>query len=294
MQYYDNLRKLNEHQSKNLNNAVDELEARGMIATSELYTSQMALNEEKKRNYQEELFQLEQQHDKIEKGTQDWYDSLDSIQACRDNIAQCTRNSIELGNAVRSIDWKIFDKASSRMDLISSEFDLGIKLMSNKNLTNKDTGNFTQEGTATLGAYYSKMLLAQNILIKTKRHIDNRDEGYTDQKALDEYNEKYKEYIQLAETEFDIQQNIVDMMKNRYQAELDCLQDVINKRKDLLQTEKDAFDYQRSIEEKTKNIAVITKQLTALSGDDSEEAKTRIQQLQVSLDEANKDLQDTE
>lgn len=301
VQYYDNLRKLNEHQSKNLNNAVDELEARGMIATSKLYTSQMALNEEKKRNYQEELFQLEQQHDKIEKGTQDWYDSLDSIQACRDNIAQCTRNSIELGNAVRSIDWKIFDKASSRMDLISSEFDLGIKLMSNKKLTNEDTGNFTQEGTATLGAYYSKMLLAQNkkneagnILIKTKRHIDNRDEGYTDQKALDEYNEKYKEYIQLAETEFDIQQNIVDMMKNRYQAELDCLQDVINKRKDLLQTEKDAFDYQRSIEEKTKNIAVITKQLTALSGDDSEEAKTRIQQLQVSLDEANKDLQDTE
>lgn len=301
VQYYDNLRKLNEHQSKNLNNALDELEARGMIATSELYTSQMALNEEKKRNYQEELFQLEQQHDKIEKGTQDWYDSLDSIQACRDNIAQCTRNSIELGNAVRSIDWKIFDKASSRMDLISSEFDLGIKLMSNKNLTNKDTGNFTQEGTATLGAYYSKMLLAQNkkneagnILIKTKRHIDNRDEGYTDQKALDEYNEKYKEYIQLAETEFDIQQNIVDMMKNRYQAELDCLQDVINKRKDLLQTEKDAFDYQRSIEEKTKNIAVITKQLTALSGDDSEEAKTRIQQLQVSLDDGNKDLQDTE
>ncbi|MCI8962856.1 MAG: hypothetical protein HFG37_03980 [Eubacterium sp.] len=301
VQYYDNLRKLNEHQSKNLNNAVDELEARGMIATSELYTSQMALNEEKKRNYQEELFQLEQQHDKIEKGTQDWYDSLDSIQACRDNIAQCTRNSIELGNAVRSIDWKIFDKASSRMDLISSEFDLGIKLMSNKNLTNKDTGNFTQEGTATLGAYYSKMLLAQNkkneagnILIKTKRHIDNRDEGYTDQKALDEYNEKYKEYIQLAETEFDIQQNIVDMMKNRYQAELDCLQDVINKRKDLLQTEKDAFDYQQSIEEKTKNIAVITKQLTALRGDDSEEAKTRIQQLQVSLDDANKDLQDTE
>ena len=163
------------------------------------------------------------------------------------------------------------------------------------------SGNFTKEGTATLGANYSKMLLAKNkkeeawnILETTKKHIDNGDPGYTDPKVLEEYNAKYKEYIQLSEAEFDIQKNLIDMMKEKYQKELDCLQDIINKRKDLLQTEKDAYDYQKNIEEKTKNIAVITKQLSALGGDDSEEAKTRIQQLQISLDEANKDLQDTE
>ena len=301
VQYYENLRKVTEYQSKNLSNALDELESRGLIATGSLYNSQMMLNEEKKKSYQEELFQLEQQHDKIAERTQEWYDSLDSIQACRDNIAQCTQNSIELGNAIRNIDWKIFEKASTRMDLILSEYDLGIKLMSNKKMIDDKTGSFTKEGTATLGANYSKMLLTKNMkeeawntLQTMKKHIENRDPGYTDPKALDEYNEKYKEYIQLVEAESDIQQNLIDMMKEKYQKELDCLQDIINKRKDLLQTEKDAYDYQKNIEEKTKNIAVISKQLTALGGDDSEEAKTRIQQLQVSLDEANKDLQDTE
>ncbi len=301
VQYYNNLRKVNENHSKKLSNSVDELEARGLIVTSSLYSSQMAQNNDKKRNFQEELSALKQQHDKIEKGTQAWYDSLDSIQACEDGIAGCIRNSIELGNAIRNIDWQIFEKFSARADLLSSEYDLGIKFMSNKKMFDDKSGNFTKEGTATLGANYSKMLLAKNkkeeawnILETTKKHIDNGDPGYTDPKVLEEYNAKYKEYIQLSEAEFDIQKNLIDMMKEKYQKELDCLQDIINKRKDLLQTEKDAYDYQKNIEEKTKNIAVITKQLSALGGDDSEEAKTRIQQLQISLDEANKDLQDTE
>ncbi len=301
VEYYKNLRKINEYQSNNLKNSLDELEARGLIATSKLYTSQMALNDEKKQNLQKELSELKQQHDKIDKESPTWYDSLDSIQACEDGLAACIRNSIELGNAIRNIDWQIFEKSSSRMDLITSEFDLGIKLMSNKKMISDKTGNFTEEGIATIGAYYSKMLLSQentnnmwSTLETMRRHIDNKDPGYTDQKAIDEYNEKYQEYIDLVGTEYDLQQHIIDMMKDKYKADLDHLQDIINKRKELLQAEKDSYDFQKNIEEKTKNIAVITKQLNALGGDDSEEAKTRIQQLQVSLDEANKDLQDTE
>ncbi len=301
IEYYKNLRKINEYQSNSLNNSLDELEARGLVATSKLYGSMIALNDEKKQNIQKELSELKQQHDKIEKDSPEWFDSLDSIQACEDSLAACIRNSIELGNATRNIDWKIFEKSSSHMNLMASEFDLGIKLMSNKKMIDDKTGNFTKEGIATIGAYYSKMLLSKedtnnmwSTLETMKRHIDNKDPGYTDQKAIDEYNEKYQEYIDLVGTEYDLQQQIIDMMKDKYKADLDHLQDIINKRKELLQTEKDSYDFQKNIEEKTKNIAVITKQLTALTGDDSEEAKTRIQQLQVSLDEANKDLQETE
>ncbi len=301
VEYYKNLRKINEYQSNSLNNSLDELEARGLVATGKLYGSMMALNDEKKQNIQKELSELKQQHDKIEKDSPEWFNSLDSIQACEDSLAACIRNSIELGNAIRNIDWKIFEKSSSHMNLMASEFDLGIKLMSNKKMIDDKTGNFTKEGIATIGAYYSKMLLSKedtnnmwSTLETMKRHIDNKDPGYTDQKAIDEYNEKYQEYIDLVGTEYDLQQHIIDMMKDKYKADLDHLQDIINKRKELLQTEKDSYDFQKNIEEKTKNIAVITKQLTALTGDDSEEAKTRIQQLQVSLDEANKDLQETE
>ena len=46
--------------------------------------------------------------------------------------------------------------------------------------------------------------------------------------------------------------------------------------------------------EKTKNVADIQKQLSALSGDDSEENKAKIQQLKVDLEEAQKDLEETQ
>lgn len=300
-EHYKNLRKINENKSKNLSNSLDELEARGLIATNRLYEEQKTLNDEKKKSLEAELVLIERQHDKIEAGTQEWYDSLDSIQACKDEIAGCVMNAVELGDAIRNINWHIFDKISSRIDLLSSEYDLAIEIMSEKNLTDKDTGNFTSEGTTTLGAYFSELLLAQEkagefkqTLDEMKKHIDNGDDGYADQKALDEYYGKYEEYIDLIKSEHGIRQNIIDLMRQKYQVELDYLQDIINKRKELLQAEKDAYDYQRSIEEKTKNVAVIAKQMTALGGDDSEAAKTRIQQLQVSLDEANKDLQDAE
>lgn len=299
--YYENLRNLNDNSYQDLNNAADELEARGLIVGSSLYSSQIALNNAKKKGYEDELRLLEQQLPNIEEGTDEWYEALDAIQACENGIAGCTKDSIQLGEAIRDVEWQLNDKISSRFDLLSSEYDLMIKLMSNKQLTDDDTGNFTAEGTATLGAYYAQLQLATEKTQSFKSTLDdmwnkleNGEEGYTDQAAWDEYYEKYDEYIKLVETEYDIQQNLINLMKEKYEAELNCLKDIIDKRKELLQAEKDAYDYQRTIEEKTKNIGTLQKQLSALSGDDSEGAKTRIQQLKISLDEAKKDLQDTE
>lgn len=173
--------------------------------------------------------------------------------------------------------------------------------MSGKNHTDDKTGNFTKEGAATLGAYYAKLLLAKNEMETFQKSMSDMydklqsgEEGYTDQKAWDEYYGYMDKLFQLEKDCYGIQQDIAGQMEKRYTAELDCLQDIINKRKELLQAEKDEYDYRRTIEEKTKNIGVLAKQIHALNGDDSEAAKTKIQQLRVSLDDAQKDLQDTE
>lgn len=298
---YENLMKLKSNSYTDLSNAVDELEARGLIVSSELYSSQIAINNEKKKNYEEELLALNMQLHSIEEETDEWYAAQDAIQSCENGIAQCTKDSYALAEAIRNVNWQLSEKITSRLGQISSEYDLLIKLMSDKKLTDDKTGNFTKEGTATLGAYYSQLILAQQSTEAFKSSLDNMwdkiqrgEEGYTDQAALDGYYEKYDEYAKMIGNEYDLRKSLIDLMKEKYQAELDYLQDVINKRNELLQAEKDAYEYQRSIEEKTKNITTIQKQITALNGDDSEAAKSRLQQLQVSLDEANKDLQDTE
>ena len=298
--YYNNLRKINELQNKNLNNAADELEARGLTVTSKLYSSQIAINNAAKKRYEEELAILIEQHGKIEENTEEWYASLDSIQACRDGIHNMTKENMQLGQSIRNIEWELLDKSYSRLDLLSSEYDLLKTLMSNQEMTD-DSGSFTKEGTATLGTYFAQLKLAEEKTRQSKTALDNMrtsidrgEKGFTDEKAQEEYLEKEKQHIDLVKNEYEIRQNITNQMKQAYQAEMGHLQDIINKRKELLQTEKDAYNYQRTIEEKTKDISSISKQIISLEGDDSEAARTKIQQLKVSLDNANKDLQDTE
>lgn len=300
--YYENLLKLKNNSYTNLSNTVDEIEARGLIVGASLYASQIKLNNEKKANYKEELKLLEEQLPKIKEGTDEWYDAQDAIQACNNGIDETTKKTIELNKAIREIPFLLNEKTSTRLDLVSSEFELINKFMSNKKMFNDKTGNFTKEGTATLASYYNQLLLVQEKTKSAKTAVDDMlaaiergDEGYEDKElAMQEYYQKYDEYLNLAGTELDIQQKLIDMMKEKYQAELDYLKDIIDKRKELLDTEKEAYEYQKSIEEKTKNIGSLTKQLEASKGDDSEAGKLKLQQLQVSLDEARQDLQDTE
>lgn len=300
--YYDNLMKLQNNSYTDLTNSIDVLEARGMIVGASLYSSQIQLNNEKEAGYKEELKSLEAQLPYIKEGTDEWYDAQDVIQSCKDGIADTTRKTIELNKAIRQIPFLLNEKISTRLQLVSSEFELINKFMSNKKMFDDKTGNFTKEGTATLAAYYNQLLLAQEETKNAKTAVDEMlaaiergDKGYEDKElAMQEYYEKCDEYLKLASTELDIQQKLIDMMKEKYQAELDYLKDIIDKRKELLDTEKEAYDYQKSIEEKTKNIGSLAKQLEASKGDDSEAGKLKLQQLQVSLDEARQDLKDTE
>ena len=299
--YYENLMRLENNAYTDLKNASEELETRGLIVSGKLYNSQIAINNSKKKMYEDELLSLNNQLHSIKEGTDEWYESMDAIQACENGIAELTKDTLALAEASRKVSFTLSDKILSRFDLISSEYDLLIKFMSDHKLTTDKTGNFTEEGTATLGAYYTQLLLAEKETVTFKQSLTDMydklqrgEEGYTDQKAWDEYYEHMEKSFQLEEKYYDIRQNMIGLMKEKYNTELDFLQDIINKRKELLQAEKDEYDYRNTIEEKTKNIGVLAKQLQALNGDDSEAARSRIQQLKVNLDEAQKDLQDAE
>ena len=93
---------------------------------------------------------------------------------------------------------------------------------------------------------------------------------------------------------YSLESNIADLMKDKYQAELDLLKELIDKKKAALDAEKDLHDYQQSIQEKTKDISTIRKQISAYSGDSSEEGLAKLQKLQTQLSEKEKALSETE
>lgn len=244
--YYENLRRGINNSYQDLENSLNELELKGYIVGSSLYEAEIALNKQKKANYETERTLLQQQLANIEKETDEWYDTVDAIQACDDSISDCIQSTEKLYAQIRKIAFLINDEIKSALDLPSSEFDLFIKMMSSRKLVSEDTGNFTNEGVATLGSYYSQWALLgsyisdfANDVKDFEEKVNNKEPGYDTPEAEKELLEKRKELVELQNSQLDLENSQLDLWKQRYQAELDYLQDIINKRKELLSCEKD-------------------------------------------------------
>ena len=110
--------------------------------------------------------------------------------------------------------------------------------------------------------------------------------------------EDYEKYVQVVQDDISnrisAEENIINLMKERYNAELSYIQKLIDDRKQQLSDEKDLYDYQKSIQEKVDNISLLQKQLDALRNDGSEEAMQRRNSIQDQLDNAKEDLMDVE
>ena len=61
-----------------------------------------------------------------------------------------------------------------------------------------------------------------------------------------------------------------------------------------MDAEKDVYDYQKTVEEKTKTLNSLRKQMAALSGNDTEENQATLQKLSDQIKNAQDDLNETE
>ena len=84
------------------------------------------------------------------------------------------------------------------------------------------------------------------------------------------------------------------MYTQGYEAMKNHIADLISEYEKLMDAEKNAYDWQNTVAEKTKQIADLRKQLLAYSGDMSEESRAKIQSLTVSLKDSEKDLRESQ
>lgn len=204
---------------------------------------------------------------------------------------------VEFNQTLQQIHWDLFDRASDYKDLFIEESNFLAELISRHDLYN-EVGSLTAEGLSVQGlhavnynAYMEKSEAYAEEILKLNEEIANDP---NDLELIDRRNELIglqQEAIENAMSEKDAIKNLIS---DGYDILLDSLNNLIDKRKEALNAEKDLFDYQNSIQEKTDTIASYRKQLQAYAGNNSEEAKSTIQKLQVSLTEAEKDLRETE
>lgn len=238
----------------------------------------------------------------IKHGSDEWHEMVDAINSVTNEIDESVLSATELKNTIRQIKWDTFDASLETIQRINSEADFLIDLMGkNKDLTDKDNGEFTEYGKATLKLYKQQYesYLAQadayaqeyNSIMKQigKGQLSLSDDAVV--QRLRELQDAQRDSKLSAE---DILSSIIDLIRNGYEAQLDALDKLIQKYKDLRQNEKDAYEYQKNIAEKTKTIAALQKQLHAYGGNDTEEARAKIQKLKVDLEAARQNLAEAE
>ncbi len=309
---YGNKIQMSDYQMTALDNKISETETAGKKVERSYYDTQKKINAEKLAQYQAEKSALEESIKGIKQGTDEWYEAYDQIQQVSSSISDCVKETYELNNAINQLHFDQFNDVSESIGRIITEQEFLRGLFAHEKNTDTKTGNFTDAGFANLGSlsasYYASKERAENDgieLQKLKAILSkgvNADGTYGDadltfnsledlQKEIDKTYTTWQNDIK--ET-YSVESEIADMMKEKYQAELEMLQELINAKKEALQSEKDLHDYQQSINEKTKDITTIQKQIAAYSGDSSEEAMAKLQKLQKELADKEEDLRETE
>lgn len=302
--YYSNRRQGYEQRAQELNNAIDINEAKGYQISTKYYSK--LVSEEKKNNaslVEERKKLVKSLADSLKNGSvkmysDEWYEMSKQIDDITNSIDESTKSLVEYKNQLRQIKWDNFDYLEERIKTVTSEIDFMINELSREDLTSDDTGDFTDRGKAV--AY----LHASNYTSYIQQAKDYEKEVSKIEKELtkDPYNktlisrkeELVKSYEDSISAAQDEKYAIIDLYTQGYEALKNRISDLISEYEKLMDAEKNAYDWQNTISEKTKQIADLRKQLIAYSGDVSEETRSKIQSLNVSLKDAEKDLRESE
>ena len=300
---YENKLSLKEHKTNTYNNAIDDIETRGYLASGKLYSA-LAKTEKQNISIQnKELAALTKKMSEainsgyIEEGSEKWYEMQEEINSVKESIQEANTKLVEYNNSLRQTKWEHFDYLQEQISNITTESEFLIDLLSNSTLYEKN-GQLTDTGLATVGLrgqnYNTYMAEADKYAAEIKKldkEIAKDPYNTTLLERREELLEAQQDSILAAEDE---KQAIVSLVEDGIEKELSSLQDLIDKYEDSLDTAKDLYDYQKKVKDQTSEIASLQKQLSAYSGDNSEESKATVQKLKVDLEDALDDLEETQ
>ncbi|MCM1160640.1 MAG: phage tail tape measure protein [Roseburia sp.] len=296
-----------DHQVKAIDNRISEIETAGKNTNRSYYDTQKEIMAKKLAEYKQEKAALEESLKGIKQGTDEWYDAFDAIQQVSDSISDCVKETYNLNNAINQLHFDLFDDVADSIDRIITEQEFLQGLFAHEKNADDETGNLTEAGIAKLGSLAASYYASKEKAANDKEMVDKLQSMLNNEQlsgfgltfnSVDDLEAKLQEMYttwqnDIKET-YSLESNLADVMKEKYQAELDLLKEQIDRKKEALSAEKDLHDYQKSINEKTDNIATIQKQIAAYSGDSSQEGLAKLQKLQKKLSDKQEDLAETE
>lgn len=300
---YDGILSQFEHQKNLLEGYVEQAEQLGYMASTGYYDALIKNENQNLSNLKKEQQALINQLNTgvnsgaIKTGTEAWNEMQSQINEVTEAIQESETALVEFNNEIRQIQWDRFDYMQESVSRLTEEAEFFADLMSNDQLFD-DKGFANDNAWATLGMYgqnyntYMEQALSYAREIQSIEKEMAKDPYDTELiKRRDELLDQQREMILAAEDE---KNSIKDLVEEGINAQLEALQELIDKYKEAINSQKDLYDFQKNIADQTKEVAKLQKQLSAYAGDTSEEGRSRLQQTQTELEEAQANLEETQ
>ena len=273
---YEKSSTLNENKQSLYESTLANIEAQGYNVGSVFYERMAGLAEfqitrlEREKTELQKDFKKNVANGKWIVGSDEWYEGLQAIYDVEEAIADCNGKVIEYNNSLRQLKWDQFDRLLSQFSKLNDESDFLINILSSKELVDEKLGGLTQEGNSTnalhLQNYNSYMAQSD----KLKSEIDEltaqiEKQSIVDQNLVDRRDELISQRYEMIESAQSEKQSVIDLVTEGYESQISAMQTLTDKNKDLLQKEKERHDYEKQINEKSKSIATLEKQIAALS-----------------------------
>ena len=311
---FDDIGEVADRRIKDIQNTIDEMDdnmslkstqgrfisSDAYVAQSEEYKKQQQTSEQRVKDLEAELAKdMADPANNIKEGSSEWYKRLDEIDQARKDARD---QGIKAADAmIKSYDAVLsaYSNVRASIDRLSDEADFYQDILGRDDTINKDTGALTKNGVASIALSYEKMtndIVKNQQIAKDKEFVQAKyDNGEI---GIEKYNEEMdklnSEQREIIKNYYDERDAIISLVEEGLQKQLDYLQDIVDKYKEILDKESDLRSYNNTIEEKTKEISSLQKQLAVANAIDTEEGRANAQSLQKQLEDAQKDLDDTE
>lgn len=284
---------------------ITRTEEHGFFVDKDYYTQLLELEKsnytdlEKEREKLIEALNNAVDSGRIKKGSEAWYEMYLAIQDVNKAIEESMTNTVKLNNEIRQLAWDKFDWIEDRMNDFAEEADFLIGLLQGEE-TFDDRGNFNNRGyanAALIGAKYDDALAEAQRYADAIKEIDKdlaTEEGKYDKNLIERKEELVSAYRSAIEAAEDEKQAMKSLVEEGVKKHLEYLSELIDKYKDALSTMKSTYEYAKNINDQTKNISNLEKQLAAYQGDTSEETRKKRQELQNQLNSAQQQLEETQ
>ncbi|MCH5267776.1 MAG: hypothetical protein J1E62_05465, partial [Lachnospiraceae bacterium] len=292
---------LNDARRSTIDSQISALQANGYGIGTDLYKLQIELDKESYKKSIEEIRRIEAElpnltGDALQQAKIDLESEKQAAWAYQQSMAEAQQ-------AINDINLAKFERLKTMLEYISDELDYIQKVLSHSDFTfsDKGIGGLTIEGLSNMAVSFAQM--SNNVeqianiysqVNELQRQLDSGDYVGNGDDITAKIHDLIQEAHDLESANYDLGESIKDLVIDSLNSLADALDESISKYKDALQAQKDLYDYRRKVADQLKSIASLEKQLAALQGSDTEEARARIQRLQVELADEQQNLKDME